>query len=57
MLPSDLSARLAAEHVRDLHRVATRSRLIALARCCKPSALAVAARRVLRPFRSIVCCA
>ncbi len=40
-----LEAGLAAEHVRDLRTAATRYRMIALARCCRPAARQLAAIR------------
>jgi hypothetical protein len=46
MNPTDITAALAAEHDRDLLRTADRNRLVALARCCRPAALAAAWRRL-----------
>ena len=37
MTPVDLTSAVAAEHTRDLTRTADRSRLAALASCCRPS--------------------
>lgn len=52
---------LAAEHHNDMIKAAQRHRLIALARCCKPSNIAAAARtlrsRLTRPGATKQCCA
>ena len=62
MNPNTLTAAVAAEHTRDLHGAATRSRLAALAQCCKPSywraALRNAAMRIaaVRTRRDTVAC-
>ncbi len=45
MTSLDLTQAVSAEHIRDLRRAAGRSRLSALARCCRPSTWARAARR------------
>jgi hypothetical protein len=61
-----LTAQLAAERVRDLHHVAARSRLAALASCCRTgavrrgiealSSVAHQARLRLQPSARPVCC-
>ena len=37
MTSASVSSALAEEHIRDLHAAATRDRLLALARCCRPA--------------------
>ena len=54
MTPTTLNAAVAAEHVRDLQRAASASRLAALARCCRPSQLRRAAATTAGAFRSLV---
>ena len=63
MTPTDLTRRLAAERARDFQRYAARSRLIALAHCCRPSrfpaalAALTAATRHHRANTPTTCCA
>jgi RecB family endonuclease NucS len=59
MAPIDVTSALAAEHTRDLTRTAERSRLAALAACCRPAAwgraashLAATARRIAAADRT-----
>jgi hypothetical protein len=67
MLSMDLATVLAADRSRDLARAAEASRLVALARCCRPSswrraaaqlveALAVSGRRLPRLRQGSACC-
>ena len=46
MTSTDITAALAVEHARDLRRTADRNRLVALARCCRPAAIAAGWRRI-----------
>jgi hypothetical protein len=58
MIPSDLTTAVAAEQIRDQIRRASQSRLAAIARCCRPSAWARAARRAARQAAAPAgCCA
>ena len=54
-----LTAAVGAEHQRDLRRAASRGRLAALARCCRPSTWLAAATRLRKSVtgRRAVCCA
>jgi hypothetical protein len=63
MNATTLTAAAAAEHTRDLRGAAAKSRLAALARCCKPSYVRAALRATVtriaagRPRRAAVACA